>query len=333
MSITAFRTTLPVSPGPLRIRHSQRWMLIGSCFTEHIGARLANAKFQTLVNPFGIVYNPVSMAACLARLAAGDRFFGQEELFLHNECWHSWEHHSRFSHPDATTALARINTAYRSAAGFLTQCDGLILTLGAAEVSILRETGKIVANNHKAPAAWFESRRLSVEEIVDALAEILLHLRQIRPELRIILSVSPVRHLRSGLVENQRSKAALLLACAEICEQIPGAHYFPAYELLMDDLRDYRFYSADMLHPSELAVDYIWAYFSEQYFDAPTRQLNEQIEKIRAAMQHRPFHPQTQQHQAFLQAQLRAIEAIKKEAPKLDFSAEEQHFVLQMTPP
>ncbi|MDX1913251.1 MAG: GSCFA domain-containing protein [Saprospiraceae bacterium] len=331
MTYPSFRTILPVLPAPFRMEHTQRWMLVGSCFTEHIGARLAACKFHTQVNPNGIVYNPVSMASCLTRLLEGTRPYQADELFHHDGLWHSWEHHGRFSHPDKSAALAAINTGYRQGAAFLQECDGIVLTLGTAEVSVLRETGQIVANNHKTPAAWFETRRLNVGEIVESLMTVLQMWQTIRPHLRVIVSVSPVRHLRSGLVENQRSKAALLLAGAVLSERLEGVVYFPAYEWLMDDLRDYRFYAADMLHPSEAAIDYIWANFAETFFSEKTRALNVRIEKIRAAALHRPFHSDSEPHQAFLRAQLEAIAALRKEVPQLDFTAEENQFVEQMT--
>lgn len=331
MTSPPFRTTLPVMPAPFRIEHTQRWMLIGSCFTEHIGARLAACKFHTQANPSGIVYNPVSMASCLTRLLEGTRAYRADELVQYDGLWHSWEHHGRFSHPQQSEALAAINTGYYHGAAFLRECDGLILTFGTAEVSVLRETGQLVANNHKAPAAWFETRRLSASDIVESLFPVLKMLQRERPKIHIILSVSPVRHLRSGLVENQRSKAALLLACAELSELFDFVTYFPAYELMLDDLRDYRFYAADMLHPSEVAIDYIWGYFAEMFFSDATRSLNARIEKVRAAARHRPLHPDREQHRAFLRTQMEAIKALKKEVAGIDFEEEENQFVEQMT--
>jgi hypothetical protein len=199
----------------------------------------------------------------------------------------------------------------------------LLLTFGTSEVYTLRETGKVVANNHKMPANLFDLRRLSVAEIVDSTLEAVQLIRLVNPNIQLVLTVSPVRHLRSGLIENQRSKAALLLACEEICRQSPAAQYFPAYELLLDDLRDYRFYAKDMIHPSEVAVDYVWQFFSNTFFYEKNRKLHERIERIQAAARHRPFHPDTAAHQAFVHAQLAAIASLVQEYPGLDFSAEE----------
>jgi len=323
-----FRTTLASASSSFQINHPHHLFLLGSCFTEHIGQKLSERKFNLLSNPFGIVYNPLSMAQCLERICEGNRPFTREDMFENAGLWHSWEHHGRFSKPDKNEAFEGINTAYLKASAYLKKADILLLTFGTSDVFVLRETGKVVANNHKMPAALFAPRRLSVSEIVERTVQAIksvAHLKGV-PHFKVILTVSPVRHLRNGLVENQRSKAALLLACEEICAQLNYAHYFPAYELLLDDLRDYRFYAADMLHPSEVAVDYVWKFFSDTFFSEKTSKLNERIEKICAAARHRPFHPDTAQHRAFVQAQLKAIAALKLEMPGLDFATEEAAF-------
>jgi len=319
-----FRIHLHATSCYFKITHHSELFLIGSCFTEHISHKLASHKFNTCTNPFGIVYNPISMAKCLERLAAGNQPFSEAELFENAGLWHSWDHHGHFSKPDKKETLEGINTAYHQAAENLKKSDFLLLTFGTADVFTLQETGNVVANNHKMPGAIFAPRRLSVSEIVESTLQTLEKVKAARGNsgLKVILTVSPVRHLRNGLVENQRSKAALILACEEICNRLEEASYFPAYELLLDDLRDYRFYAADMIHPSEVAVDYVWQFFSDTYFSEETRRLNDQIGKILAAAQHRPFHPDTAQHLAFAKAQLDAIQKLKQEFPEMDFSAE-----------
>ncbi len=355
-----FRTVFPTYSAPFTITHADRLLLIGSCFTEHIGARLETGKFTTLVNPNGIVYNPVSIARTLSFLlwerpdSSGlirpnherieNSLYGSisehnderidpelsgrshNNLVEYHGLWHSWEHHGVFSKPDRQATEDGIRLAQQQAAGFLQKTDYLLLTLGTAEVFSLRETGQVVANCHKAPASWFEQRRLTVSETVQALSDVLSQIKAKFPEIRVILTVSPVRHLRNGFVENQRSKAVLTLACAELCEQFDYLHYFPAYELLLDDLRDYRFYTADMIHPNEQAVDYIWQYFSETFFTPETQRLLDQIGKIAAAARHRPFNPDTAEHRAFARAQLEKIEGLVKENPGLRFEAERAIF-------
>lgn len=326
-----FRTTLHTENPGFFIRHEHRVMLIGSCFTEHIGAKLAAAKFRLSLNPNGIVYNPVSIARLLIRLSEPDTPEAADDLFFHQGLWHSWEHHSDFSRPDQAEAHAAIQQSFAAARQFLLDTDFLILTLGSAQVFELRENGIVVANNHKMPAALFSEKRLSPSEIVDALLPALERIRLRRPSLKVILTVSPVRHVRNGLVENQRSKAALLLACASLCERLPDTVYFPAYELQMDDLRDYRFYASDMIHPSAVAVDYIWSFFSQCYFQPDTQQLIGRIAKIQQAAAHRPFNPDTPEHLHFLQNQIEAIAAMQAKHPELDFSAETALFRQQMS--
>lgn len=355
-----FRTALKAQPAPFGIDHSDHLMLAGSCFTEHIGGQLATHKFPVLTNPFGIVYNPVSMARCLERLVAEDRFFTEREIFEYAGLWHNWDHHGRFSKPGKEETLAGINAAYSDSVAFLKKANRLLLTFGTADVFVLRDTGStafmppgsgpfmaesardagviapdrgglnaalpVVANNHKMPAALFQERRLAVSEIVESTIGILQKIKSKNADLQVVLTVSPVRHLRGGAVANQRSKATLVLACDEICRRLDFAHYFPAYELLLDDLRDYRFYAADMVHPSEVAVQYIWNFFADTFFSEDTKRLNERIGKIVAAARHRPFHPATEEHRAFARAQLEAIENLKKEWAALDFGEEKANF-------
>lgn len=277
--------------------------MVGSCFTENIGSRLTDRKFNIAVNPFGIVYNPVSIASCLERLLGPKPEFQKEDLFEHMGLWHSWEHHGRFSRPDLQETLSQINDTCATAAEQLKGCSRLIITLGTSDVFYLKETGRIVANNHKMPATYFEQRRISFDEVVETLSNVLQKIFESQIGLQVIFSVSPVRHTRNGLVENQRSKAVLLLACEVLSRQYENVHYFPAYELLLDDLRDYRFYAADMIHPSDVAVDYIWNYFSEMYFSAETRKLNTAIEKVLTALNHRPFNPESEEYKAFVAKQ------------------------------
>lgn len=319
-----FRTVLLPAPAPFDISHRDATLLIGSCFTEHIGDRLLERKFDVSVNPFGIVYNPVSMAHCLERLMDGNRPFEMTDLFEHQGLWHSWAHHGHFSQPLPERALAGINSAYYKAVAALERSKCLFLTLGTADVFLLLENGRIVANNHKMPGGLFTQKRLGIAEITETLAVVLERLRSRQPELRVILTVSPIRHLRAGLVENQRSKAALVLACESLCQNLSYTNYFPAYELVLDDLRDYRFYEPDMVHPNGVAIDYIWQYFSAMFFLKATQGLNERIEKILAAVKHRPFNPETAEHKTFVQKQLEILLELEILQPGLDFSGEKR---------
>ncbi|MBL7783319.1 MAG: GSCFA domain-containing protein [Saprospiraceae bacterium] len=319
-----FRTILPPARASFSIGYADRLMLVGSCFTENMGKRLKESKFQALTNPFGIVYNPVSMASSLEYLLSEHCPFTEQDLFENAGLWHSWEHHGHFSRPDRKAALTGVLDAWQSFSKHLKVTNRLLLTFGTSDVFTLLKTGQVVANNHKMPGALFEQRRLSVSETVEKVQSVLEKIKERNPDLEVVLTVSPVRHLRSGLVENQRSKAVLVLACEEICRTLPYAHYFPAYELLIDDLRDYRFYDTDMVHPSALAEEYVWAFFKKTFFTETTEKVLGRVEKIRAAAQHRPFHPNTPQHQAFVQAQLADINQMEQEYPGLDFEEEKR---------
>jgi hypothetical protein len=321
-----FRTEIAPQKARFGIAHGDGLLLCGSCFVTHIGERLRACKFGLELNPFGIVYNPISIAEGLARLHAGDKDIPPEELFEHGGLWHSWLHHGAFSHPDKSVAQRNMSERYQQAADFLKRSKRLLLTLGTADVFEHIESGRMVANNHKVPTAAFHSRRLSVAEVTDAFLPVLQDLHRAAPDLRVVLTVSPVRHLRNGLVENQRSKAVLLLACEALCRTLDFVDYFPAYELVLDDLRDYRFYAEDLVHPSDMAVAYVWEHFSQVFFDEKTRLLNTEIARIAAASRHRPFHADTAAHRAFQQKQLAAIAALERAHPGLDFHAEKAVF-------
>jgi GSCFA family len=293
-----FRTTFTITPLPTLMSHPQRMLLVGSCFTSHIGQRLANGQFEVILNPFGTIYNPVSLAKCLtfdAHEAELNRF-----LFKHQGLWRHWDTHSTLARPDREAALSAIQAAADSVRRFAVTADWLIITLGSAHVYEWQPTGQIVANCHKISAAQFHERLLSVTETVAALRHAIETIRQQNPDLQVLLTVSPVRHLQRGAVNNTRSKAVLTLACAELTDKLHDTYYFPAYELLHDDLRDYRFYESDLIHPSAMAIDYIWEQFNSACISPKTQQHIARIAKVKAGFAHRPFNADTPEHQAFL---------------------------------
>lgn len=316
-----FRTVLLPQRAGFEIAYGHQLVALGSCFAETMGARLSVAKFEVLVNPFGIVYNPISIAESLMRLLGGDGFT-EGELWQRDGLWHSFMHHGSFSAPEQSACLENINNNFIIARNRLKNTDFLIITLGTSFLYKWKETGKAVANCHKWPTSSFDKCLPDHGEIIAAFEGALAALHQANDKVQVILTVSPVRHLRDGLLENQRSKARLLLACEALCERFGFAHYFPAYELLLDDLRDYRFYEADMLHPNSVAQDYIWQYFCDTYFSEKTKSLLTKIEAVRRASQHRPFHEVLPQHQAFRHTQLAKIQELETQYPTLDFSAE-----------
>ena len=306
-----FRTPIRLQKASFQLSHSDKILCIGSCFAENIGCRLQAAQFDMVVNPFGITYNPVSIGEQLAQLLSG-RVYTAADLEVHRGLYFSWQHHGHFDDADPNTVLHRINTQLELGREQLKTATHLMLTLGTAQVFAL-PNGHIVNNCHKVSAANFVEYRLTLAQSIEALSPVVEALLLQRPDIRIIFTVSPVRHLRRGAVENQRSKAILTLTADYFEQKYPEAvHYFAANELLLDDLRDYRFYAEDMLHPSVQAVDYIFEHFAETYFSTTTRSIITDIERLQAAAAHRPFRANTPEHQEFVQAQLAQLDAFEQ---------------------
>ena len=311
-----FRTEIEPAPRSVRIGYDNRILTLGSCFAAHIAGRLAAAKFHVIENPSGILFNPLSIAAAIRSYALPAPVF-REELEFDGEMWYHFGFHGDFSAPTADEALRRMNAARQAGAAALRTADRVILTLGTAWV--YEREGQIVANCHRRPAAEFTRRRLGVAEIVGSLAPLIegpLAGKQ------ILLTVSPVRHLGDGLEGNAVSKAALRLAAEELKQSFRCVDYFPAYEILTDDLRDYRFYADDLVHPAPQAIAYVWERFVPAVLDDRARQLLPEVEAIVAAAAHRPRNPHGEAHRAFCRRQLERIEAI----PEVDFQRESALF-------
>jgi hypothetical protein len=319
---------LEFSPKPLdtKINHQQKILLTGSCFTEQIGNKLAQHKFSILDNPNGILFNPISIAGSISSYIE-NRQYNDADLFYQNECWNSWEHHSRFSDPDAVTCLQMINASQTRAHHFLKKADWLLITLGSAFVYEL-DNGPVVANCHKVPTDKFNKRLLSIDQVIAALRLMQEKLIRFNPAIRIIYTISPVRHLRDGFVENNRSKATLIHAVHQITEKNKDSFYFPAYELLIDDLRDYRFYADDMVHPNYAATNYVWEKFIATCIDEPSRSLMKEVNGINAAKSHKAFNPASEQHKKFLQTNLEKVMILQKQYPYINFEEELNYFSL-----
>ncbi len=316
-----FRTELTPQPLAATIDYADEILTLGSCFATRIGERLAAARFRTVTNPTGVLFNPLSIAKALESFAT-DRPIAREELHAESGIWFHYDFHGSFSAPTPEMALQQMQTARRAGSNALRRATRLILTFGTAWVYDLRATGRTVANCHKQPADRFVRRRLTVEEIVARFDALLTGPLADKP---IILTVSPVRHLADGLEQNSVSKATLRLAAEELRLRHPGqVEYFPAYELLMDDLRDYRFYADDLLHPSPAAVEYIWEHFTEAALSEQARRLLPEVEAVVRAAAHRPLHPTSDAHRRFCTEMLRRLEAL----PKVDWSRERPLFEL-----
>ena len=321
-----FRTILSPEVSGFQIAHGTGVFCMGSCFATQVGQRLDYFKFDSFLNPFGIIYNPISIAKGLEILLTDHLYFDAKDIFEHEGAWHSSQHHSSFSHVDPQQVLEKINDTLKAARTVLQKSECLILTFGSANVFVEEKTGKVVANCHKIPQRNFIKKQLSADEIVMVLDDIVQKLATKFPNLKILLTVSPVRHLREGLVENQLSKAKLLVALHKMAEINKHIAYLPAYEIMMDDLRDYRFYEKDMLHPNEMAVDYIWDFFSKTFFSQKTLDLNERVKQIRMAAAHRPFHEGSSEHLKFKKSQLVKIEMLNRSFPHLNFEEEISFF-------
>ncbi len=306
-----FRTELPISPYPFQINHQQKLLALGSCFASTIGGKLRAHKFFIDVNPFGTLFNPHSISKLVKASLADTR--DETGLVRHQGQWLHYDWHSDFSDVDSQALLARLESQMQQVKKQLQNCDLLILTWGTAFVYERKDNQAIVANCHKQPAALFEKRLLTAEQIHASFQEIYQQLRSVNSHVKFLLTLSPVRHLRDTLEMNSVSKSLLRWVMYEIYTQYQDVFYFPSYEILLDDLRDYRFYADDMLHPSAVAEDYIWEKFGEAFFDSHTLTLVKRWGKIRQALAHRPFYPESEAHQQFLRKLLKDLEKIGKE--------------------
>lgn len=316
-----FRTEVEVKENGNKLDYNSSIGMLGSCFAENIGRMLQYYRFRTDVNPTGILYNPLSVARTLEFLA-DKHIFTEEELLPNAGKWVSLYHHGSFSASTKEECLRNINDRLKVAAEKLPEIDLLILTFGTAWVYRHRATGITVANCHRFPVADFERFRLTPDLIAEEFREVIGKLRKINPGLRILFTVSPIRHWKDGAHENQVSKAVLLLAIEELVRELPGTYYFPAYEIVMDELRDYRFYEEDMLHISSQAVGYIWEKFVSAWIASSARLLMPRIDKLNKSLAHRPFAPESEEYKRFCLKLKEEMEALEKLGQKIDFSSE-----------
>ncbi len=312
-----FRTEIQIPKSQTDISYRDNLLLFGSCFTENSGNKLSAHKFKADINPFGILYNPYSIENAI-NILLKKKQFTEDDLFFHNGIWNSFSHHGSFSDISKEVCLLKINDRINSTSNILKEVDHLLITFGTAWIYELKETNQIVANCHKLPEKTFNRRRLNVKEIADSYTHLLTDIYSLNPSVNIIFTVSPIRHWKDGAHENQLSKSTLLLAIAQLQEKFNNIQYFPAYEIVMDELRDYRFYEEDMLHPSKVAINYIWERFSDTYFSIETKQIQQQIVEICKAQNHRPFNPETEEHLAFLKKTEEKKLKLKAQYPFLD---------------
>jgi hypothetical protein len=319
-------TKIKTEKAPFKITHETPVMMIGSCFSDNIGSILFSNKFNILKNPMGILYNPASVSNALMR-SINNTPIETKSLVKHNSLWHSYDFHGSFSNSDAGIVTKNANQGIQTTHNFLKQAKVLFVTFGTAWVYKLSQNNKIVANCHKLPASHFTRERLPLETIIKQWGKTLQQLNSFNNKLKVVFTVSPVKHLKDGAHENQLSKATLLLAIDEIIKAHPeNTFYFPSYEVINDELRDYRFYAEDMSHPSDTAVQIIFDKFKKAYFEQTTIQLVNDIEKVNKAVSHKLLNTDTNEVNKFAMAMLKRIENIEKKHPFLNLHPEKEHF-------
>ena len=318
-----FRTTVEIPESVFKLDYRTPCFLSGSCFTENIGRKMAEYKLPVKVNPFGVLYNPSSLSSNL-RILMSRHIFSGDELEYRDGLWVSLDHHSSFSGSDKDRTLENINRSAGEAGSFLKNCSVLLLTFGTAWVYIYNRSNRVAANCHKIHRMEFTRRLLSVEEIVTDYTGLLDELKNYNPSLKIIFTISPVRHFSDGAFNNQLSKSILFVAVNELLKKYDFTGYFPAYEIFMDELRDYRFYATDMLHPSEQGITYVWERFADTWIDPETQDIMAEVEKINRAVSHRPFRVDTHAYLKFVEASIAAMEKLEQKFPFLSFSDEKR---------
>ncbi|WP_341220477.1 GSCFA domain-containing protein [Polaribacter atrinae] len=300
------------------IDYNSKILLLGSCFSENIGNKLSYYKFQTYQNPFGILFHPKAIENSITN-AINEKVYTEEDLIFQNERWHCFNAHSSLSAPDKNELLNNLNSAILSTNKNLKEASHLIITLGTSWVYRFIETDTIVANCHKVPQKKFLKELLTVDEISESLEAIIVLLKSINKNIHILFTVSPVRHLKDGFIENTQSKAHLITAIHTVISSRENTYYFPSYEIMMDELRDYRFYAEDMIHPNKTAINYIWERFNETWFSEGSKLTMQEIETIQKGILHRPFNKNSAQHQQFLQNLALKKKTIQSKFPFISF--------------
>ncbi len=334
-----FMVNIEIKKLPKQITYHDKILLVGSCFTEHIGNSLEELKFSVLQNPNGILFDPYSVSRSLISYIQNKQY-SEEDFFQLNEVWHSWQHHSRYSNTSLQEAVRIVNQSQQKAQEFLKQTDWIIITLGSSFSYQLTEqaiktaefsqkpslVGLGVSNCHRAPAQWFNKHLMTIDEIISVLDNCLRQLFQFNSKLNIIFTVSPVRHIRDGVVDNNRSKARLIESVHHLVNKFDKLYYFPAYELVIDVLRDYRFYDADLVHPNYAATEFVLEKFAEACIDEDTQKLMGEVKSIVIARKHKAFQPETKAHQQFLESYFKKVKALQIKHPFLNLQKELNYF-------
>lgn len=309
------QTSIPLDVAENQLNHQSQLLILGSCFAENIGEKLNYFKFQSVRNPFGILFHPLAIEKLLSKSIQKESFT-EEDIFFLNEQWHCFDAHSDLSDPSKENLLRKLNTALGQTYQQIAKATHVCITLGTSWVYRNTEMDAVVANCHKVVQKEFSKELLSVAQITESLESSIETIRTINQNTQVVFTVSPVRHLKDGFIENQRSKSHLISAI----HQIKGASYFPSYEIMMDELRDYRFYKTDMVHPSQLAIDYIWEKFKEVWISPQSYPIMEKVDTIQKGLLHRPFNASSEKHQLFLKSLGDKITYLQEEYPFMKFN-------------
>ena len=321
IKLMELQTKIPLTPSDNPIDYQSKLVLLGSCFVENIGAKLDYFRFQKLQNPFGILFHPLAIANLVER-AIEEKAYRQEEVFEQDGIWHCFDAHSDLRSDDPKTLLNLLNQQLDETKAGLETSSHIIITLGTAWVYENNSSGKTVANCHKVPQKQFTKKLLSIAEIEASLQKMISLIQNVNPKAQIILTISPVRHIKDGFVENQRSKAHLITAVHSVLSsraQSRELHYFPSYEIIMDELRDYRFYGTDMVHPNQLAVDYIWEKFKSVWISSKSYAVMDKVDAVQKGLSHRPFNPDSEGHQKFKTSLRAKITYLQERFPFMKF--------------
>ena len=313
-----FQTTIPIKKSDFLIDYSSKLVSLGSCFAENMGDKFDYFKFSTITNPFGIIFNPISLEKIIVR-SIHNKYFTEKDIFFHNETWHCFEVHSELSNPDKAEFLTTLNQLIDTTNWHIEKATHCLITLGTSWVYKHIESDTIVANCHKVPQKQFVKELLYVADIEASFKRIVSEIQVVNPNCKFIFTISPVRHSKDGFVENNVSKSHLITALYQFLLNATSSIYFPSYEIMMDELRDYRFYAEDMLHPNQTAIDYIWMKFSENYINETEFETMQHVSEIQKALNHRPFNPNSESHLKFQDNLKHKINAIVAKYPEMKF--------------
>ncbi len=313
-----FRTKIPLKKqNDNQIDYTSKLLLIGSCFSENIGNKLSYYQFQSVVNPLGILFHPKAIENLITN-AINKKVYTEKDIFFHNERWHCFEAHSVVSNADKNKLLSNLNNGIQLIAQQLNNSTHIVITLGTSWVYRFIESDTIVANCHKIPQKKFLKEILSVDEVKENLEAIVTLIKSVHRDTKIIFTVSPVRHLKDGFIENQQSKTHLIAAIHQVLKGC-NASYFPSYEIMMDELRDYRFYTEDMIHLNQTAIDYIWKKFTQVWVSEEAQSTMQAVENLQKGLSHKPFHKASEQHQRFLEKLQFQQQKLQNQFPFMNF--------------